>query len=366
MKDLNTFQKYFVEEFYDDYREGLLTRREFIRRVAYITGSMAATVTTMSLLGCGPSELPAPTEPMPSPTATATTPPDPTATSAPEAAATTAPAEPTREPTPSPEPAEEATPTAAPEEPTAAPLEPVPGAQSPFSVPEGDPAVISSLVTFTSQGDEVTAYLARPAAGGVYPAVLVCHENRGLVPHIQDVARRFAKAGYVALAIDLLSREGGTAAVDRDQVPALLSGAPADRHVADFAAGLAYLQGLDDVDGDRIGMTGYCFGGGITWRCAVALPELKAAVPFYGPAPDLAQVPNIRAAVFGVYAEEDGRINAGMPALEQALIDAGITHQMKVYPGVNHAFHNDTGQRYVEAQATQAWLDTLAWFEEYL
>jgi len=166
--------------------------------------------------------------------------------------------------------------------------------------------------------------------------------------------------------IDLLSREGGTAAHDRDEVPALLSGAPAERHVGDFAAGLAYLQSLDYVDGNRIGMTGYCFGGGITWRCAVALPDLKAAVPFYGPAPDLEQVPNTKAAVFGVYAELDERINAGKDPLEQALIEAGINHQMKVYPGVNHAFHNDTGQRYVEEQATQAWLDTLAWFEQYV
>jgi len=246
------------------------------------------------------------------------------------------------------------------------PLEPVPGAQSPFSVPEGDPAVDSSRVAFPSQGDEIMAYLARPAAEGIYPAILVCHENRGLNPHIEDVARRFAKEGYVALAIDLLSREGGTAAQDRDQLPGLLSGAPAERHVGDFAAGLVYLQEQPFVDGERIGMTGYCFGGGITWRCAVALPELKAAVPFYGPAPDLDQVSNIQAAVFGVYAELDQRINAGKDALEQALIEAGITYQMKVYPGVNHAFHNDTGQRYVEAQATQAWQDTLAWFAEYV
>ncbi len=113
-------------------------------------------------------------------------------------------------------------------------------------------------------------------------------------------------------------------------------------------------------------MIGYCFGGGITWRVATALPELKAAVPFYGPAPSLDQVPNIRAAVFGVYAEQDNRINAGKDALEQALIDAGTTHRMKVYPGVNHAFHNDTGGRYVEAQATQDWQDALAWFEEHV
>jgi carboxymethylenebutenolidase len=347
MKSMNTFQKYFVEEFHEDYREGLINRREFIRMLAYITGSMAATATTMSMLGCTPDELPAATEPMPTPqTPPSETPPPPTATASQAAS----------EPTPV---SDESTPTAA-------QLEPVPGAQSPLSVPEGEPAVITGEVTFASQGDEIVTYLARPAGEGTYPGVLVCHENRGLVPHIKDVVRRFATEGYVALAIDLLSREGGTDSVDSEQVPAMLSSAPAERHVSDFAAGLAYLQDLDYVDAERIGMTGYCFGGGITWRCAVSLPDLKAAVPFYGPAPDLDQVPNINAAVFGVYAELDGRINAGMDALERALQEAGITYQMKVYPGVNHAFHNDTGQRYDQAQATQAWQDTLAWFEQYL
>jgi carboxymethylenebutenolidase len=233
-------------------------------------------------------------------------------------------------------------------------------------VAEGDPQVVSSEVAFTSQGDEIRAYLAHPAADGVYAGILVCHENRGLNPHIRDVTRRFAKAGYVALAIDLLSREGGTETLDRDQVPGLLGQAGTERHVADFIAGFNYLQSLDVVDGERIGMTGYCFGGGITWQVATELPELKAAVPFYGRGPELEKVPNIQAAVLGVYAEQDQRINAGRDALEQALRDAGVTHQMNVYPGVNHAFHNDTGQRYIEAQATQAWLDTLAWFEQYL
>ena len=113
-------------------------------------------------------------------------------------------------------------------------------------------------------------------------------------------------------------------------------------------------------------MTGYCFGGGVTWLVATALPNLKAAVPFYGRAPDLADVPKINAAVLGVYAELDERVNAGKPPLEQALSEAAITHQMNVYPGVGHAFHNDTGGRYIEEQATQAWLDTLAWFEQHL
>ena len=320
MKQLDTFQKYLVEEFYDDYREGLLSRRTFIRRVAFITGSMAATVAAMAAAGCQPIELPAATEPMPTAT---------------PAAAQAAPA-PTTEP------------------------------QSPLSVAADDPDVQASEITFPSGADEIMGYLAQPAAAGVYPAILVCHENRGLTPHIQDVARRFAKAGYVALAIDLLSREGGTASRDRDEVPGLLTDAGPERHVGDFSAGFDYLQTLETVDGERIGMTGYCFGGGITWRAATALPGLKAAVPFYGPAPELDQVPNIQAAVFGVYAEQDERINAGIEPLEQALADAGITYQITIYPGVNHAFHNDTGERYVEEQATQAWEDTLAWFAEYV
>ncbi len=317
MTELNTFQKYFAEEFYDDYRDGLLTRRQFIRRMAYVTGGMAAAIATMSLLGCSPSELPGASDELPPPI-------------------------PLGE------------------------LAPVPDARSPISVPEGDPSVTGSRVTFANGEDQIMAYLAQPATAGVYPGILVCHENRGLNPHIEDVARRFAKNGYVALAVDLLSRQGGTATVDRDQVPGLLSNTPEEQHVADFIAGFDYLRGIDAVDRGRIGMTGYCFGGGITWRVATALPELKAAVPFYGPAPDLADVPKIRAAVFGVYAAEDNRVNAGKDALEQALIETGTTHQMRVYPGVGHAFHNDTGGRYIEAQATQAWQDTLAWFTEYL
>lgn len=319
MKETQTFRKYLIEEFYDDYREGEISRRTFIRRVAFLTGSMAAAIAAMSAVGCKPIELPAATEPMP--------------TDTPAAAPTSVP-----------------------------PTDP----QSPLSVAADDPAVAGDAVTFPSGSDEIMGYLARPAAEGVYPAILVCHENRGLNPHIEDVARRFAKNGYVALAVDLLSREGGTAAHDRDAVPGLLTDAGADRHVGDFLAAADYLQTLDDVDGERLGMIGFCFGGGITWRVATALPTLKAAVPFYGPAPELEQVPNIQAAVLGVYAEQDERINAGIEPLKAALDAAGTTYQINIYPGVNHAFHNDTGQRYNEEQATQAWEDALAWFAEYV
>lgn len=323
MKETQTFRKYLLEEFYDDYREGEISRRTFIRRVAFLTGSMAATIAAMSAVGCQPIELPAATEPMPTDTPAAE---------------------------------QQAQPTSVP------PTDP----QSPLSVAEDDPDVAGSDVTFPSGDAEIMGYLAQPAAAGTYPAILVCHENRGLNPHIRDVARRFAKNGYVALAIDLLAREGGTAAHDRDAVPALLTEAGADRHVGDFIAGAEYLQTLDTVDGERLGMIGFCFGGGITWRVATALPTLKAAAPFYGPAPELDQVPNIEAAVLGVYAEQDERINAGIEPLEAALEAAGKTYQINIYPGVNHAFHNDTGQRYNEEQATQAWEDALAWFAEHV
>jgi carboxymethylenebutenolidase len=321
-KPLGKFEKYLIQEFFDDYREGLISRRTFTRRVALITGTMASAASAMLAVGCAPNEVPEATDPIPEPD----------------------------------------TPTTAPE----VPGEPVPGARSPLSVPEGDPDLETGNVTFPSQGADITGYLARPAADGTYPAVLVCHENRGLTPHIRDVARRFAKEGYAALAVDLLSREGGTDAQDRDAVPGLLTDAGADRHVGDFRAGFEYLITQDFVDPQRIAMNGYCFGGGITWQAATQMSGLKAAAPFYGPAPELSQVPNIQAAVFGVYAEQDERITSGVPELEAALQQAGTVHELKIYPGVNHAFHNDTGDRYVEAQAVEAWNDTLAWFEQHL
>ena len=320
---LGKFEKYLVEEFYDDYREGLISRRTFIRRVAFITGSMAAAGTAMLAVGCRPIEVPAATDPIP----------------------------------------EAETPTAMPEAEAAAGA--VPGAKSPLSVPEGDPELETGDVSFASQGDDITGYLARPIAEGTYPAVMICHENRGLTDHIRDVARRFAKAGYAALAVDLLSREGGTATLDRDAVPGLLTDAGIERHVSDFAAAYDYLQAQEFVETERIGMNGYCFGGGVTWASATQIP-LKAAAPFYGPAPDLEQVPNITAAVLGVYAELDERINGGIEPLEAALDAAGVTYEIKIYPGVDHAFNNDTGERYVEEQALQAWDDMLAWFAEYI
>lgn len=333
--NLGKFERYLVEEFYDDWREGEINRRTFIRKVAFVTGSMAATATAMLALGCSNDELPAKDEPMPKAATPGTT-------EVPKAAAT-------------------ASPTAA------AVFVPVVGAKSKISVPEGDPAVIGSDVKFPAGAAQAGGYLVKPAkaTAGMH-AILVCHENRGLTVHIRDIARRFAKEGYVALAVDLLARDGGTPSRDPDQVPGLLTGAGTDRHVADFAAGLKYLGTVESVDAKRIGMTGYCFGGGISWVAATQIPELKAVAPYYGPAPDLATVKNMKAAMFGVYAENDTRITGSAEALRTAMAAAGIVNQITIYPGVGHAFHNDTGGAYNEAQATKAWTDTLAWFAKYV
>ena len=340
MVQTDVFERYLIEEFYDDYRDGSIDRGVFTRRVAFIRGSMAAAAVAMAAVGCAPDELPAAEEPMPPARLT------PTPAAAPSVAGTTQSAGRT---------------ATVPQSTTSGPAP-----KSPFSVAIDDPAIVVEDVVFDAGADEIAGHFARPATGGPHPAILVCHENRGLVEHIRDVARRFASAGYVALAIDLLWREGGTGAFDRDAVPGMLTGAGTERHLSDVQAGFDFLQSRQEVEPDRIGMTGYCFGGGITWRFATINPDLKAAVPFYGVGPDLDDVGNIKAAVLGVYAELDSRVNAGKDSLEQALVEASIVHQINVYPGVNHAFHNDTGSRYDEEQATRAWQDTLAWFERHL
>ena len=327
--ELGKFERYLVEEFYDDYRAGEITRRTFIRRVAYITGSMGTAALAMAAVGCSRDELPAKNAPIPAAEKTVAPPPPPTPS--PTAAVT---------------------------------LIPVPGAKSPLSVAENDPAVVGKDVKFEQAG----GYLVLPAAASTTKraAIMVCHENAGLTPHIRDVARRFAKAGFAAIALDLLTKEGGTASMERDKISGALTTAGIPRHVADFAAARKYLGTVDGVDGARVGMIGFCFGGGVTWAAATLIPELKAVVPFYGPAPDAAAAPNIKAAALGVYGGTDARINAGIDPLKAALTAAKVTHEIKIYPEVPHGFHNDTGTGYNEAQSTQAWKDAIAWFQKYV
>jgi carboxymethylenebutenolidase len=320
MRELKPFERYLIREFVDDYREGYLTRRAMIKRVLFITGGVATTATVLTQLGVTPMARAAYAQETASPPA--------------------------------------ATP------------------QSPLSVAADDPRVLGEDITFpASDGSTIMAYQARwnpdsgsPVAAVLPPLVLICHENRGLTEHIRDVARRYAVEGYVACAVDLLSRNGGMAAVtDPDEISGMLSNTESQVFVDDFKAALAYYQTQSFVDATRPAMTGYCFGGGITWLTVCQMPELKAAAPYYGPPPPLDQVPNITAAVLGVYSDDPGDFaNEGRDELEAALTEAGVTFEFIIYPGTGHAFHNDTGQRYNEEQALQAWEDTLAWFRQYV
>ena len=225
----------------------------------------------------------------------------------------------------------------------------------------------SGPVEFEADGRTLLGYLSRPASSGPHPGVLLVHENRGLLPHFLDVTRRLAGEGYVTLAVDMLSRKGGTDSfADTSAMLSALRGIPTDQIVEDGNAGVRYLQDQPYVDGSRVGAMGFCFGGGIVWRMAVGNPDLRAAAPFYGGAPPLEDVPNLRVPVLGIYAGADARINAGVSGLESALKAEGKIYRFVSYPGANHAFFNDTGSRYHPQAAGKAWLETLDWFEEHL
>ncbi len=223
--------------------------------------------------------------------------------------------------------------------------------------------VDGEAITFPGPTVELQGFLA----GAATPrgAMLVIHENRGLNDHIRSVAARLASDGYSALAIDLLSEEGGSDSLAQGEVQAALSRASTERLVGDMKAGLDELERR--VPGARLGVVGFCFGGGMVWALLDAGDgRLAAAIPFYGPAPAAPDFSGNRAAVLGVYAEQDARVNASRPAAEAALVAAGLAHEIKVYPGVDHAFFNDTGQRYNAEQAAAAYRDLLAWLGRFL
>ena len=307
-------KEYLITEFVGDYLERHLTRREALQRLAAVTGSMAMAASILA--ACGPQA--------PAPQATAAAP-----------ASTAVP------------------PTAAASTPNA---------------PASDASIQAQDVQFPGLGGvTLMAHLARPQGNGPFYAVLVCHENRGLTEHIKDVTRRVAKAGYVGLGVDLLSRLGGTEKADPGQIAGALGNANEAQMVGDFISGWEYLKTQPFVRKEGVGMVGFCFGGGMTWRVATALPDLKAAVPFYGPGPDdLAEVANIRAAMLGIYGETDRFINPGIPALEAELAKHNKTFEKIIYPGAGHAFYNDTGRSYHAEAASDAWTKTLAWFDRYL
>ncbi len=303
---------YLAEEVALDYADHRLTRREALRRLALL--GLGATAATTLLAACGGDDASRAS----GEDRTTTLP----STSAPTTVATT-------------------TTTAAGSIPTPAPL-----------------------VRFAGPNGELQGAWA--AATNAKGAVLVIHENRGLTDHIRTIPPRFARDGYSALAIDLLSEEGGTAAVGGDaQATGALGRAPTTRVIADLRAGIDELARREP--GRKVAVIGFCFGGGLTWQLlAAGEPRVAAATPFYGPTPDNPDFSGSRAAVLAVYGELDSRVNATTAAATAALRQANLTHEVKVYPGANHAFFNDTGGAYNAAAAADAYRAVLDWFGRHL
>ncbi len=231
-------------------------------------------------------------------------------------------------------------------------------------VPEDDPRLETGYVKYPVEGRSMRAYSARPKGDGKHPGVIVIHENRGLNPHTEDVARRVALEGYLAIAPDALSEFGGTPD-NPDESRPLFSKLDRDRNIKNFTAAVAYLKTNPQTTG-KVACMGFCWGGGTTNQVAVNAPDLTAGVPFYGAQPSPEDVPKIKAAMLIHYAGEDQRINAGIPAFEEALKRAGIEYKIFMYEGAGHAFFNDTGSRYNRKAADLAWQRTLAFYGEKL
>ena len=228
-----------------------------------------------------------------------------------------------------------------------------------------DDQLLTEKISYPGDGAEMKGYLAKPKSKGKFAAVVVIHENRGLNPHIEDVARRAAMAGYIALAPDALSPQGGTP-TDADQARDMFQKLDAPKNLNNFLKAFDYLKSRKDCNG-KFGTVGFCWGGGMVNQLAVSNPDLKAAVAFYGRQPEAADVAKIKAGVQLHYGGTDERINAGIPAYEEALKKAGISYELYTYEGAQHAFHNDTSPtRYNEAAAKLAWDRTLTFFKKYL
>jgi carboxymethylenebutenolidase len=228
-----------------------------------------------------------------------------------------------------------------------------------------DGELFTETVKYPGVPNEMSAYIARPKEEKKYAAVIVIHENRGLTPHIEDVARRAAKAGYLAIAPNALSALGKTPA-NEDEGRQWFSELKAENNLQNFKNAFPYLTTRKDYNG-KVGCVGFCWGGAMANTLAVNVPELKAAVAFYGRQPALEEVPKIKSAVQMHYAGEDERVNAGMAAYEEALKKANVTYEQYVYEGAQHAFHNDTSAaRYNEAAAKLAWGRTLSFFEKHV
>lgn len=303
---MTPLQRYIAEEIATDHADGLLSRREALRRLGLL--GVGAPAAVALLAACSDGE-----QPSSGPTASAATP-------------------------------------------SGSATAPPPGAGG---------AVPATAITFAGPAGRTlqAAWAAAPQPRG---SVLVIHENKGLTDHIRSVAGRFAGAGYSALAVDLLSELGGTAAfTDPAAATAELGKIAPDQFIGDLQAGIAELERR--VPDKKVGATGFCFGGGLVWLLlAAGTANLAAATPFYGPFPENGDLSGAKAAVLGIYAAKDERVNASRPTAEAALDRAGLTHEIYLAPDADHAFFNDTGPRYNPTAAAEAWRRVLDWYGEYL
>jgi carboxymethylenebutenolidase len=318
---MTDFERYVIEEHVEDFNDGLISRRELLRRVGLVTGSALTAAALLDTMGCSaqPANPPA----------------------APSSRASSAALD-------------FATP----------PARPTPDG---VTVRPDDPRIaVAPLAVGGADGAPLITYHAAPSSGKVTGAILVVHENRGLVGHIQDVVRRVATAGFAALAVDLLSRDGGADKLtDQAAYAAALAKRPVEAMVSDLRQAVTALSGAGA--GAAVGITGFCFGGGMVWNALAGGVPVRAAVPFYGPPPaDLTPLAATTAAVSAIYAERDTRITGSKDAIEAQLKKTGRPYKITVYPGVDHAFHNDTGPRYNATQAEAAWIATIDWFRRYV
>lgn len=231
--------------------------------------------------------------------------------------------------------------------------------------PEDERGLFTEFISYSGETGEMKAFLARPEKKEKYPAVLVIHEIFGLNPHIQDVTRRFAKEGFLAVAPDALSQSGGTPA-DGSEAMTKIRELDAEKTTKNFVAAVKYLK-THPLSTGKVGCTGFCWGGAMTNQVAVNEPTLDAAVPYYGRQPVPEDVQKIKAPLLIHYAGDDARINEGIPAFEEALKKAGTEYKIFIYEGAKHGFNNDSApERYNEQAAKLAWERTIAFFKEKL
>ena len=234
------------------------------------------------------------------------------------------------------------------------------------SVTQADPDLMTEIIKYPGETGDVKGFLAWPKAGKKFPAVLIIHENRGLQPHIQDVTRRMAKEGFLALAPDALSPLGGTPENDQAKAVTMIGQLDKDKTIKNLVAAVKYLK-TQPLSTGKVGCTGFCWGGGMTNQVAVFSPDLDAAVPYYGMQPTADQVASIKAPIMAHYAGDDARINQGIPAFEESLKKEKKEYQIFMYEGAGHAFNNDSNpERYNEKAAKLAWSRTIAFFKEKL